>query len=281
MSARALVLTRDRRLRPAARGDRGGPHAELGVVRGLEALDLGVRVARPSRSRPTRSGSPRPTRRPAPRAGCRCVMLAVGASARLVATARLLTCWTNSGTPGVAAGAGRAMAARTAAARSSAGTAHMSLTCRGARPPLVVETSPAVSEITPRNVSWQMFLRLARVARRIKDRGVRAPVPRRLSAAVSRAVKPRMSCAASSGTSSCGAVADAVELDPVGVREPLVAKARGGRRPRQEPVAGAPHDAHRAGDGLRVELVVALAQAVLDQRRRAAARSRARASGGR
>src|SRR3954467_2487783 len=81
------------------------------------------------------------------------VTLAVGASARLVATARLLTCCTNAGTPGVAAGAGRAMAARTAAARSSAGSAHVSLTRRGARAPFVVETSPAVWEITPSNVS--------------------------------------------------------------------------------------------------------------------------------
>ena len=72
------------------------------------------------------------------------VMLAVGASATLVATARLLTCWTNSGTPGVAAGAGRAMAAMSAAAKSSAGAAHMSLMRRGPGAPFVVGTSPAV-----------------------------------------------------------------------------------------------------------------------------------------
>jgi hypothetical protein len=50
------------------------------------------------------------------------------------------------------------MAASTAAARSSAGTAHVSLTWRGAPLRLGVETSPAVSEITPSNVSWHLFL---------------------------------------------------------------------------------------------------------------------------
>ena len=49
-------------------------------------------------------------------------------------------------------------------------------------------------------------------------------------------------------------MADAVELDPVGVRQPVLAEARGGGRPRQQPVVGPPHDPHRAGDPLGVEL---------------------------
>ena len=50
------------------------------------------------------------------------------------------------------------------------------------------------------------------------------------------------------------AVADAVELDPVGVRQPVVAEARGRRRPGEDPVVGPPDDPHRAGDPLGVEV---------------------------
>src|SRR3712207_8651146 len=42
------------------------------------------------------------------------------------------------------------------------------------------------------------------------------------------------------------AVADAVELDPVRVRQPVVEEAGGGRWPRQELVVRSPHDADRA-----------------------------------
>jgi hypothetical protein len=51
----------------------------------------------------------------------------------------------------------------TAAARKAAGTAHASLTRRGARPPLVVERAPAISEDTPTNVLWQLFLAFERL----------------------------------------------------------------------------------------------------------------------
>ena len=173
MSARALVLTVTVGFVP--------PPAVIGAVHtlssvlseALKPLTFGVRVAGGvgHARRARAAGAPHADLRP--RAGCRSVMLAVGASATLVATARLLTCWTNSGTPGVAAGAGRAMAASTAAARSSAGTAHMSLMCRGARPPFVVETSPAVSEITPSNVSWHMVLSSG--ARRAREDRAMAP----------------------------------------------------------------------------------------------------------
>ena len=93
-------------------------------------------------------------------------------------------------------------------------------------------------------------------------------------------VKPRISCAASSGTSSWRAVADALELDPIGVREPVLAKAHGGRRPRQEPVLRAPHDPDRARDVLGVE-ARSPRGAVLDHRARAARSPRCRAAGGR
>ena len=49
------------------------------------------------------------------------------------------------------------------------------------------------------------------------------------------------------------AVADAVELDPVGVWQPVVAVAGGRRRPREQPVLGAPDDPDRAVDPRRVE----------------------------
>ena len=48
-----------------------------------------------------------------------------------------------------------------------------------------------------------------------------------------------------------GAVADAVQLDPVGPRQPVLAEARGGRGPGQQPVLGAPGDPHRAADAAR------------------------------
>ena len=157
MSARALVVTVTVGFVP--------PPAVIGAVHTLssvlsEALKpLTFVYVLPAESvTPDALGLPAPHTPTCTTSRLPVVMLAVGASARLVATARLLTCWTNSGTPGVAAGAGRAMAASTAAARSSAGTAHRSLTCRGARPPLGVEASPAVSEITPSNVSWHMVL---------------------------------------------------------------------------------------------------------------------------
>ena len=94
------------------------------------------------------------------------------------------------------------------------------------------------------------------------------------------AVNPRISWAVSSGDVELRAVTDAVELHPVGVGQPLGAKARGGRRPRQEPVRGAPHDPHRAGDPLRVERPAG-APRVLDQRRRPRAAPPRRASDGR
>ena len=71
---------------------------------------------------------------------------------------------------------------------------------------------------------------------------------------------------------------DAFELDPLGVRQPFVAEARGRRRPGEEPVLraprdAAPRDAHRTGDRLGVETPAA-AQRALDERRRVAGRHR-------
>ena len=61
------------------------------------------------------------------------------------------------------------------------------------------------------------------------------------------------------------AVPDAVELDPVGVGEPLLADSAWPPRATAEPVGGTPHDPHGAVDPLGVELV-ARAQRELDQR---------------
>jgi hypothetical protein len=66
------------------------------------------------------------------------------------------------------------------------------------------------------------------------------------------------------------AVPDPVELDPVGVRQPLLAEAHRRGGPGQKLVVRAPHDAHRAGDLRRVELV-ARAQRVVEHRRRTVA----------
>ena len=49
-------------------------------------------------------------------------------------------------------------------------------------------------------------------------------------------------------------MANALQLDPVGVRQPLLAKAKGGGRPREEPVVGAPQDPNGAGDSLGIEI---------------------------
>src|SRR5919197_126869 len=70
------------------------------------------------------------------------------------------------------------------------------------------------------------------------------------------------------------AVADAVELDPVGVGQPVVAEAGGGRRPGQQPVFRAPHDPHGAGDPLGLD-APALDPRVLDQGERRIASRRA------
>ena len=67
-------------------------------------------------------------------------------------------------------------------------------------------------------------------------------------------------------------MADAVEHDPVGVRQPLLAEARRRRRPRQQPVLGPPHDADRALDALRVEQPVEVARGVQQRHRRRAGR---------
>ena len=66
------------------------------------------------------------------------------------------------------------------------------------------------------------------------------------------AVKPRISSDASQRHVELRAVADAVELDPVGVREHR-ALALGGARPREDAVGGAPHDPHRARHALGVQ----------------------------
>ena len=64
-------------------------------------------------------------------------------------------------------------------------------------------------------------------------------------------VKPRISCGGLERDVELRAVADAVELDPVGVRQPVVPVAGGGARPRQQPVRRAPHDPHGAGRSAR------------------------------
>jgi hypothetical protein len=58
------------------------------------------------------------------------------------------------------------------------------------------------------------------------------------------------------------AMSDALELDPIGVREPVVPEARGRRRPWQQPVGRAPDDPHRADDALGVERPACAVRAV-------------------
>ena len=60
------------------------------------------------------------------------------------------------------------------------------------------------------------------------------------------------------------AVPDAVELDPVGLRQPVRAVARGARGQRQDPVGAAPHDPHGARDLLGLD-APAVAQRERDQ----------------
>ena len=67
------------------------------------------------------------------------------------------------------------------------------------------------------------------------------------------------------------AVADAVELDPVGVREPVLPETDRRRRPRQQPVVGPPDDPQRARDVRRNERI-AVAYRLPDERARPRAR---------
>ncbi|MDQ6779399.1 MAG: hypothetical protein M3071_24940 [Actinomycetota bacterium] len=80
-------------------------------------------------------------------------------------------------------------------------------------------------------------------------------------------MKPRISCAVSNGMSSGGQWPNAVELDPIGVRQPLLAETGGGRRAGEKWGGGSPDDAHRARDPFSVKAPAGrpLAETVIDQ----------------